>query len=237
MFGYIYMTTNLVNGKRYIGQHEASSFEGCKYLGSGINLTRAVKKYGEANFKVELLEACNSKEELDIAEIAYIRKFDAANRDDFYNITYGGQGGDFFTEEMKDKLRKARLTQESQTKGKIKINNGVKEKLVFPDEVETYLQSGWKLGRKFITTQGYVYVNKNGVTTAIPPEQLPKYLSEGWSKGNGGSGAHTGTCHINNGIVSKMVPVPELENYLSQGWKRGRIYKRRATTIESVSKD
>ena len=235
MFGYIYITTNLVNRKKYIGQHEASRFEGNKYLGSGIMVTRAVKKYGESNFKVELLETCNSKQELDEAEISYIKKVDAANSDEFYNITYGGQGGDFFTDEMKDKLRKARLSQKSQTKGKRKINNGIREKLVTPEELDNYLSDGWKLGRLFISTDGYVYVNRNGKTTAIPPEQLPQYLAKGYKRGNGGSGAHIGTCHINNGTVSKMVPLSELDSYLSEGWVRGRIYKRRATTIESVS--
>ena len=237
MFGYIYITTNLVNGKKYIGQHEASHFEGNKYLGSGINLTKAIKKYGESNFKVELLEKCNSKQELDKAEISYIKKFNAADSDDFYNITYGGQGGDFFTEGMKDKLRKARLSQKSQTKGKRKINNGIREKLVTPEELDSYLSDGWKLGSLFISNEGYVYVTRDGKTTAIPPEQLSEYLENGWVRGNGGSGAHKGTCHINNGEVSKMIPIADLDDYLSKGWIRGRIYKRRATTIESVSEN
>ncbi len=237
MFGYIYMTTNLINGKRYIGQHTSDHFEGNRYLGSGVMLTRAIRKYGEANFKVIMLEACNSKADLDNAEIRFINKFNAANSDEFYNITYGGQGGNFFTEPMKQKLREARLSQPSQTRGKIKINNNVREKLVTPEDLQNYLKAGWQLGRKFMTTKGYVYVNKDGNTTAIPSEKLPEYIADGWKRGNGGSGAHTGTCHINNGIVSKMVPLFELDTYLIQGWKRGRLYKRRATTIESAPID
>lgn len=68
MFGYIYKTINLINGKIYIGQHIAKEFEAEKYLGSGILLHKAVKKYGKENFKVILLESCDSKEQLDDRE-------------------------------------------------------------------------------------------------------------------------------------------------------------------------
>ena len=38
MYGYIYKTTNLVNGKIYIGQKKSDVFLGDKYLGSGKKL-------------------------------------------------------------------------------------------------------------------------------------------------------------------------------------------------------
>ena len=44
MYGYIYETTNLINGMKYIGLHTASKFEGTNYLGSGTKLIEAVKK-------------------------------------------------------------------------------------------------------------------------------------------------------------------------------------------------
>lgn len=37
-------TTNKLNGKQYIGKCASNKFLGTKYLGSGIYLTRAVKK-------------------------------------------------------------------------------------------------------------------------------------------------------------------------------------------------
>lgn len=36
MYGYIYLTTNLINGKKYIGQHASPKFEPDKYIGSGV---------------------------------------------------------------------------------------------------------------------------------------------------------------------------------------------------------
>ena len=64
MFGYIYKTTNKVNNKVYIGQHQAEIFEPDKYLGSGTLLRRAIKKYGKENFTVELIEECETYESI-----------------------------------------------------------------------------------------------------------------------------------------------------------------------------
>ena len=60
MIGYIYKTTNLINGKIYIGQHKSSSFD-TNYYGSGKLLIKALKKYGKENFKIELIEGCSLK--------------------------------------------------------------------------------------------------------------------------------------------------------------------------------
>ena len=59
MYGYIYITTNLLNGKKYIGKHKSSEFEFDKYYGSGKYIKAAIKKYGLENFKCELLESIN----------------------------------------------------------------------------------------------------------------------------------------------------------------------------------
>ena len=42
MYGYIYITTNLINNKIYIGQHKSKNYDK-KYLGSGLLLKRAQK--------------------------------------------------------------------------------------------------------------------------------------------------------------------------------------------------
>jgi len=48
---YIYKTTNLITKKFYIGKHSSQNIEIDTYLGSGILLERAIKKYGKHNFK------------------------------------------------------------------------------------------------------------------------------------------------------------------------------------------
>lgn len=46
---YIYITTNLVNGKQYIGQHKGNYND--SYLGSGILIMKAIEKYGKKHIK------------------------------------------------------------------------------------------------------------------------------------------------------------------------------------------
>ena len=48
-YGFIYITTNMVNGMRYLGQKKFD--RGWKnYLGSGAVLRKAINKYGKENF-------------------------------------------------------------------------------------------------------------------------------------------------------------------------------------------
>ena len=91
MFGYIYKTTNLVNGKIYIGQHMAEAFDKY-YKGSGQLLQRAFKKYGKENFACEMLETAETKEELDGLEQFWITKLNSRDLMIGYNIVAGGGG-------------------------------------------------------------------------------------------------------------------------------------------------
>lgn len=93
-YGFIYLTTNHINGKMYIGQKKYDKNKEYKtYLGSGKILKSAVKKYGEENFSKIILCNTESREESNEKEKYYIELFDALNDDKFYNLTTGGDGG------------------------------------------------------------------------------------------------------------------------------------------------
>ena len=100
--GYIYLTTNLINNKKYIGM---STRDDERYLGSGKLIKRALDKYGKSNFRKEILEYEEDFEKLCELEKYYIEKYDAVNRNDFYNIHEGGNGGNTikgYSEEEKE---------------------------------------------------------------------------------------------------------------------------------------
>lgn len=120
MYGFIYITTNHVNGKKYIGQKKyIKGWE--DYLGSGIALNNAIKKYGKENFSREIIEVCDSKESLDIREIYWINYYNATGSKDFYNIAKGGNGGDTTIGYSKDQKENLRIKKSKSLKG---INTG-----------------------------------------------------------------------------------------------------------------
>lgn len=87
----IYETINLINNVRYIGQDSKNNPD---YLGSGLLLKRAIKKYGRENFQKNIIEYCDTKEHLAIREKYWIDKSNAVKSDQYYNIAAGGNGGD-----------------------------------------------------------------------------------------------------------------------------------------------
>jgi len=106
-YGFIYKTTNLINGKMYIGQCSFGRINGWKnYLGSGTYFKRALKKYGCENFKRDIIYLAKTVEILDAVEIACIKHFNAVESDMYYNIKETAKGGDTFsTNPNKEKTR------------------------------------------------------------------------------------------------------------------------------------
>lgn len=94
MYGYIYKTTNLINGKIYIGKKTSEVFLPW-YKGSGRVLGEAFAKYGWDNFSVEFLCPCFSLKELNAEERFLIKYFDCrVKHGKGYNISEGGDWGD-----------------------------------------------------------------------------------------------------------------------------------------------
>ena len=83
----IYKTTNVLNGKIYIGQ---STKDDDSYLGSGEIIKKAINKYGKESFIKEILLECKTKKELDEKEIFYIEKYNSTDKKIGYNISHGG---------------------------------------------------------------------------------------------------------------------------------------------------
>jgi hypothetical protein len=116
MYGYVYRTTNKVNGNIYIGQHHGD-FDP-NYLGSGNLLLAAIRKYGRHRFFVEALYAADSQSELDRLEIQEIENHRQCKRDVLvYNIANGGLGhsGAF----SKEHIEKLAISNKSERKRKL----------------------------------------------------------------------------------------------------------------------
>lgn len=90
-YGFIYITTNIINGKRYIGQRKFRK-DWKYYLGSGKAIKRAINKYGRENFYRDIVAIAYSEKELNELEIEWINSYNAIYSYDYYNIAEGGNG-------------------------------------------------------------------------------------------------------------------------------------------------
>lgn len=98
MFGYIYIITNSINSKVYVGQTirtlEDRFREHCRTKcsdgESNMLIKRAIKKYGKENFKIFELEKCDVSK-LNERENYYIWVYNSYSNG--YNSTKGGQLG------------------------------------------------------------------------------------------------------------------------------------------------
>lgn len=88
---YIYMTTNTINGMKYIGKHYGELND--SYLGSGTKLKQDIDKYGKKNFTKSILFISNNEEENCKKEIEFIAAYNATKDPTFYNTHAGGSGG------------------------------------------------------------------------------------------------------------------------------------------------
>lgn len=132
MHHFIYKTTNLLNGKYYIGVHSTDELND-GYLGSGIALKAAIEKYGRENFERVIVEYFDS------AEAAYSREREIVNEafvnlEETYNLKIGGHGGyigkDFYeqysisrtgykhSDEVIEKIRQGKLGEKNPFYGK-----------------------------------------------------------------------------------------------------------------------
>lgn len=143
----VYKTTNLVNGKFYIGCHQTNNRDD-GYMGSGTLLKRAIQKYGEGNFKREILFEALTPQEMFEKEKELV-----VVGPESYNLKRGGEGGfDFLNspEGIKkrewtfDKWRRAGTAEASRTFAK-----RYREDLKFKDKIKRAASLGGKVSSGF----------------------------------------------------------------------------------------
>jgi group I intron endonuclease len=161
----IYLITNNINGKIYIGKSINSTED---YYGSGISINRAINKYGKKNFTKKILEKCDNINDLNEKEIFWIKYYDSTNRDIGYNIAEGGNGGN----------TRIGYTESEMVKYKNKISEGLKKSEKYLKSLET--KKNKKRPKhsevmKKLYQDGKLCVGKN---TPKPTKETRKKISE-----------------------------------------------------------
>lgn len=96
----VYLITNKINGKKYVGQHIGSDLKKYWYrkawralagYTTGQALANAIRKYGKDAFEIKPLVIIGTKEELNYYEIGLIKSLNTKVPSG-YNVTDGGEG-------------------------------------------------------------------------------------------------------------------------------------------------
>lgn len=87
----VYCISNLINGKTYVGQHKTDNLND-SYMGSGLCITSAIKKYGKENFSKSILAITSVKKNVDVLERIFIKLYRELGKAE-YNVANGGTGG------------------------------------------------------------------------------------------------------------------------------------------------
>ena len=250
MYGYIYKTTNLINGKIYIGQKKSNKFLAEKYLGSGKRLREAIEKYGRENFKVELIEWIEFFELMDAREIYWISYYNATNKDIGYNISEGGNVNRTMVGENhplfglpvpSERVEKQRSTLKSkydkgelvppmlgkhhseETKNKIKANHKHLKPWLgkhLSEEVKKKISHS-KKGKKYGPLSDEVKKIRNEKRKNLPPY---KHTEEDRLKMSlSHRGLQKNSIWVHNEFENKRIYQDQLKDYLDNGYVLGRL--------------
>jgi hypothetical protein len=205
-FHFTYRTTNLINSRYYLGMHSTNRIDD-GYLGSGKRLYYELNKYGRNNFKFEILEQFNSREELVEAEINLITEHDLKNPN-CLNMSPGGSGG-IRGEEHYNAF----------VKGPKNIGPMIRKRAELREDQE------WKQKIPLLIKAGLRRVQYDHATfrgKKHTQETLSKMRESKTGQGKGNLNSQYGTCWITNEIQNKKIYKGDL---IPEGWRLGRVLK------------
>ena len=124
MQSHIYLVTNIINGKQYVGQSTVNRNK----VGHGKAITEAYKKYGKENFIYEkICSEINNRNTLNYIEKFWIKAFNTIAPNG-YNIEAGGSDKGIVAESTKQKLRELNVGKVISKEIRDKISNSLKGK-------------------------------------------------------------------------------------------------------------
>lgn len=202
---YIYKTTNLINGKYYIGMHSTNDL-GDGYIGSGKQLWYSIKKYGKKNFKCEILEMFLNRELLKEREKLLVNE-DILKDKMCMNLKLGGSGG---------------LHEMTPEEAKVWHGKGGKKTWEIHRQ-EMSLMVSEKNKRNWIEGKfNCHYGHKRWVGKKHKEESKKKIGESNSLKQKGEKNSQFGTCWITNGIKNKKL---KKDDIIPNGWLLGRTIK------------
>jgi hypothetical protein len=226
MFYTIYKTTNLTNGKFYIGKHQTDNLDD-GYLGSGKHLKCAIGKYGHDKFSKEILYVFDNEIEMNQKEFELVTQ-EFCLREDTYNICVGGHGGFGYINSQPELVAK-RDAYKNKLAGRNAANKVLVEKY---GSLTNFNRVGSPLGLKKIEElrnndpefdHKMRQSAKRGLEKALSTESKEKRKNTMRERGHskGASNSQYGTFWITDGSKNKKI---KKSDQIPEGWYKGRKY-------------
>lgn len=185
-YHFIYKTTAKFNGKYYLGMHSTDDLND-GYLGSGKRLLQDVKKYGADQYEREIIEFCDTREELEKREKIIVNENTIDNWH-CLNLILGGndykKGDKIYHTPFKNNkwipLEYCYIIKENEIKH------------IITNLLPYYKSVGWeilvdeerlekiRLENQPVYQDFYCNIIKDGETQEIIKNTLPFYLRQGW---------------------------------------------------------
>lgn len=190
-YHFIYKTTNLLSGRYYIGMHSTDNLDD-SYLGSGNRLRLAIRKHGRKNFIREIIEFCETRNELRKRESEIVNLEEVAKKN-CMNLAVGGEGG--FTD----------------SGGPQAFAKRMKEDIEFRNKILNTLANNTKDAHKSGKIKYDTFKGKNHSEETKEKMRKPKNKGE--------MNSQYGKCWITNEVENKKIMRGD---EIPDGWRLGR---------------
>lgn len=220
----IYKTTNLANGKIYIGKHQTTDLND-GYLGSGKLLKRAIEKYGIESFKKEILFVFDNESDMNTKEAELVTS-DFILREDTYNMCVGGQGGFSYINSIRteDQIRESITAATKRQKEIYELNPELKieHSLKATKELLSKYPNGTFYGRSH-SEETRKKISEKAKLQVHSEERRHKHSLVMREKQSGVKNSQFGSMWITNGDSNRKIK-KELDT-VPEGWYKGRTKK------------
>lgn len=205
----VYLITNTVNGKIYVGKHETLDPDD-DYMGSGHALKRAQRKYGIDKFTKTILADFDEPWSMANMEATIVDE-EFVKRKDTYNITLGGIGGFYHVNSVRANWTDEQRNEfgERMSKKMTPINQSIEKRKAASVSLKT-----WNL------VHGSCWKGKHHTPEALQ-KQHETFLRTHHAQGEKNS--QYGKHWWHDPITGESHPFHDDE--VPQGWVRGRLIK------------
>lgn len=223
-YHYIYKTTNILNGKYYIGMHSTDNLED-GYIGSGKRLWHSINKHGKENHVCEILEFLPDRKSLADREAELVNE-DALKDTKCMNLKLGGTGSWDFINTNKLSHSKAGKAGAAAFKHKLNSDLEFRSSFVkaFTDRVKV-LHSEGKVKYDTFTGKTHSPEARKKIGDANKVSQFGERNSQFGTKW---------AWVYKDGYESKKILLSTLDSFIADGWARGIKPPKTKVKIEGV---